>query len=109
MAIVSPSLFAAPPAPVLPAAAQWLSGTLLGTVAITLCILAVAFVGLAMMSGRIAVREGIRVALGCFVLLGAPTIASGVESLAKDTVTPSSVSAAGGALLPDPIITSAPH
>ena len=80
---VSPSLFAPPPAPVIPAAAQWRSGTLLGTVAVSLCVIAVAFVGLALMSGRLAVRDGMRVALGCFILLGASAIAAGLESAAN--------------------------
>ena len=41
-----------------------------------LCVLAVAFVGMLMLTGRLALREGLRVALGCFILLGAPAIAS---------------------------------
>lgn len=55
----------------------WLSGVLLGELAIGLCVLAVAFVGLLMMQGRLPIRTGLRVAIGCFVILGAPTIASG--------------------------------
>ena len=85
---VAPSLFAPPAAPVLPAAAQWLSSALLGSVAVSLCVLAVAFVGFALMSGRLAVREGVRVALGCFVVLGAPAIALGLESVTDGTVAP---------------------
>ena len=59
-------------------AGAWLTGTLLGTAAITLCTLAVAFVGLQMLTGRLDVRRGLRVVLGCFVLLGAPVIANGL-------------------------------
>ena len=54
----------------------WLTGTLLGDLATTLCVLAVAFVGLSMLGGRMPIREGGRVILGCFVLLGAPVIAA---------------------------------
>ncbi|MFL0357587.1 TrbC/VirB2 family protein [Erythrobacter sp. GH1-10] len=58
---------------------DWINGLLLGELALTLCVLAVAFVGFLMLSGRLAVREGLRVALGCFVLLGAPTIAVAIS------------------------------
>lgn len=60
----------------LPAAVDWLMGTLLGTVAVTLCVLAVAFVGLAMLGGRMPVRQGARVVVGCFLVLGAPIVAA---------------------------------
>ncbi len=63
-------------------AANWITGTLLGSAAITLCVLAIAFVGLMMLTGRLPVREGLRVVLGCFVLLGAPVIAAGFMALA---------------------------
>lgn len=59
------------------AALAWLQGTLLGSIAIGLCIIAVAWVGFLMLQGRLPVREGARVIVGCFVLLGAPVIASG--------------------------------
>ena len=48
------SLFDAPPAPVLPATASWVTDTLFGEVAVILCILAIAFVGIQWMSGRLA-------------------------------------------------------
>ena len=79
-----PSLFAANTGPVLPAATEWVTGTLFGDVAIALCVIAVAFVGFMLMSGRLAIREGLRVAIGCFVLLGAPIIATGLRSAAND-------------------------
>jgi len=81
---VAASLFDAPAEPVFSTGATWLNGMLLGTVATTLCIIAIAFVGFMLMSGRIAVREAIRVALGCFILLGAPAIALGLQTLAGD-------------------------
>lgn len=67
-----------PDAAVLANAAQWIEGTLLGSVAAALCIVAVAVLGMMMLSGRIPVREGMRVLLGCFLLLGAPAIAAGL-------------------------------
>lgn len=84
MAIGS-SLFDTNSGPVLPAATSWATDTMLGGVAVTLCVLAVAFVGLLLMTGRLAIREAMRVALGCFVLLGAPLIAGGLRGVADET------------------------
>ena len=75
MASLSPSLLAPSGQPVLESAGGWVNGTLLGGVAVTLCVLAVAFVGLMMLSGRFSIRRSARVVLGCFLLLGAPVIA----------------------------------
>jgi type IV secretory pathway VirB2 component (pilin) len=69
-------------------AVNWLQGTLLGTAATTIAVIAVAGVGLMMLSGRIGAYEALRVVLGCFVLFGAPTIASGLRDLAAGTETP---------------------
>jgi type IV secretion system protein VirB2 len=79
---MSPSLFDAPRSPVLADAMTWLTGTLLGTVATGLCVLAVATVGFMMLTGRLPIREGGRVVLGCFVLLGASSIAIELRSVA---------------------------
>lgn len=78
------SLFDAGTAPVLEPASQWLAGTLLGEVAVSLCVIAVAFVGFAMLTGRLAARDGLRVGIGCFVLLGAPALAAGLREAAGD-------------------------
>lgn len=50
---------------------------LLGEVALALCVIAVALLGLMMLGGRLPVLGGLRVVLGCAVLLGAPVIAAG--------------------------------
>ena len=59
---------------------EWVNGVLLGPIAVSLCVFAVAFVGFAMLTGRWPLRLGFRVILGCFVLLGAPVIAAGLLS-----------------------------
>jgi hypothetical protein len=64
------------------AALAWLQGTLLGTVATSVAVVAVASVGFLMLSGRIDVRRGAQVVLGCFVLFGAPSIAAGIIAMA---------------------------
>jgi type IV secretory pathway VirB2 component (pilin) len=64
------------------AAVQWIEGTLLGTAATSVAVVCVAAVGLMMLSGRIDVRRGASVVLGCFILFGAPSIAAALHALA---------------------------
>jgi type IV secretion system protein VirB2 len=64
-------------------AAQWLQGTLLGTVATVVAVIAVACVGLMMLTGRINWRYGAVVILGCFILFGAVSIVAGIQSTAS--------------------------
>ena len=79
MATVKPqaSLFDAPASSPIEAAVNWIGAVLIGELALGLCVLAVAFVGFLMMSGRVPIKTGMRVAVGCFVILGAPSIAVG--------------------------------
>lgn len=64
------------------AAVRWLQGTLLGTIATVAAVIAVAVVGLMMLSGRINWRFGATVILGCFILFGAASIVAGIKSTA---------------------------
>lgn len=64
-------------------AVQWLQGTLLGTVATTIAVIAVAFVGLMMLTGRMNWRHGAAVIVGCFILFGAAGIVGGIQSAAQ--------------------------
>jgi type IV secretion system protein VirB2 len=64
------------------AAVEWLQGTLLGNVATAVAIIAVAFVGFMMLTGRMNWRYGVTVIVGCFVLFGAASIVSGIQSAA---------------------------
>lgn len=82
------SLFATTDTPAIPTAAEWVAEVLTGTAASALAVIAVAVVGMLMLTGRLALREAARVVLGCFVLFGAPAIASGLWSLASDTAQP---------------------
>lgn len=63
-------------------ALHWLQGTLLGTVATVAAVIAVAVVGLMMLTGRINWRYGATVILGCFILFGAASIVGGIQSTA---------------------------
>jgi type IV secretion system protein VirB2 len=73
------SLSDAPGSSALVAAVSWLQGTLLGTIAATVAIIAVSWVGLLMLMGRLEIRRGITVVAGCFVLFGAPAIVGGIR------------------------------
>lgn len=61
------------------AAMTWMQGTLLGNVATTAAVIAVATVGLLMLTGRMNWRFGVTVIIGCFVLFGATAIVSGIR------------------------------
>jgi type IV secretion system protein VirB2 len=67
---------------ILVSAVQWLQGTLLGTVATVVAVIAVASVGLLMLTGRINWRYGVTVIIGCFILFGAASIVAGIQSTA---------------------------
>ena len=66
----------------LTAAMHWLEGTLLGTVATVVAVIAVASVGFMMLTGRLNWRFGATVILGCFILFGAASIVAGIHSTA---------------------------
>jgi type IV secretion system protein VirB2 len=67
---------------VLVSAVNWLQGTLLGTIATVVAVIAVATVGFMMLTGRINWRYGVTVILGCFILFGASSIVAGIHSTA---------------------------
>ena len=64
-------------------AVRWLEGTLLGTVATVVAVIAVASVGFLMLTGRINWRYGATAILGCFILFGAASIVAGIQSTAS--------------------------
>ena len=86
VAAASPALAAAPIDPqgsgVIIGAMNWLQGTLLGTVATTVAVIAIAAVGFLMLTGRINWRHGAIVIVGCFILFGAASIVAGIRSAA---------------------------
>ncbi len=62
------------------AALGWLQGTLMGNVATTVAVIAVAMVGFMMLTGRMNWRFGATVIIGCFILFGAASIVAGIQS-----------------------------
>jgi hypothetical protein len=53
---------------------------MLGTIATTVAIIAVSWVGLLMLLGRFEIRRGLTVVAGCFVLFSASAIAGGIRA-----------------------------
>lgn len=66
-----------PPSNALVAASQWLTDVATGSIAVGAATIAVAAIGFAMLAGRIDLRRGANVILGCFILFAAPSIANG--------------------------------
>lgn len=64
-------------------ALSWLQGTLLGNVATTTAVIAVAMVGFMMLTGRLNWRFGATVIIGCFILFGSAAIVAGIQSAAS--------------------------
>jgi type IV secretion system protein VirB2 len=64
------------------AALDWVQGTLLGNLATSAAVIAVAVVGFLMLTGRMDWRRGLTVVVGCFIIFGAVSIVAGIRSLA---------------------------
>lgn len=62
------------------AALAWLQGTLLGSIATVVAVMAVAAIGFMMLTGRMNWRFGASVIIGVFILFGAATIVAGIQS-----------------------------
>ena len=63
-------------------ALNWMQGTMLGSVATAVAVMAVAAVGFMMLTGRMNWRFGATVILGCFILFGAASIVAGIQGAA---------------------------
>ena len=83
---MSSNLFAPPPGSGnLSAASQWLVELVNGQAVTTIAVIAVAFLGYETLSGRMSFRNALRVVVGCFMLLGAATIARGFMDASRET------------------------
>ena len=80
------------------AAISWLQDLLLGTVATSIAVIAIAAIGFGMLTGRVNIRHGATVILGCFILFGASTIVNGMRYAASGV----------GGYDPPPAIVAAP-
>ena len=79
------SLFDAPEEPVTGNAGDWLGGLLGGELTTALCVVAIAMLGLLMLGGRLPVRTGLKVVMGCFLLLSASLVATGLQGVERDS------------------------
>lgn len=73
----------------------WIQGAALGSIATIVAVVAVATVGMLMLSGRLELRRGITVVLGCFILFGASGISAALTGLAGENISPRRSSAPG--------------
>jgi type IV secretory pathway VirB2 component (pilin) len=69
-------------APALFSSVEWVRDLLTGSIGTSIAVLAIAWLGFALLQGRIPVRAGARVVLGCFILFGSPVIAAAFLQMA---------------------------
>jgi type IV secretory pathway VirB2 component (pilin) len=89
-------------------AVTWLTDILLGPVATSLAVIAVATVGLMMLSGRVDWRRGAQVILGCFILFGSSAIAQGLIAAGRGMGPAASVESAVAPLYPPALPQASP-
>lgn len=82
--------------------ARWIEAVVLGEIALGVCVMAVAFIGAIMLSGRLPPREGARRVVGCLLLLGAPVIAAGFAGGGSRVIVPSDLPPADAAQAESP-------
>jgi type IV secretory pathway VirB2 component (pilin) len=79
-ATFQPSLTDPPPTGALAPAATWVTDLMFGPLATTIAVIAIAWVGFAMLSGRVDIKRGLSVVFGCFLLLGARGMVDGLRT-----------------------------
>jgi type IV secretion system protein VirB2 len=87
-AVQQASLTDAPPASAISAATGWASDLIFGPLATSIAVIAIAWIGFAMLIGRIDIRRGLWVVIGCFLLFGARGITDGLRSVAASDANP---------------------
>ncbi len=92
--VVQQSLFEASGGAPMVGSVRWIEGVMLGEIALGVCVIAVAFIGALMLTGRLPLREGAQIIVGCFVLLAAPVIATGFIGFKGGVINPSAPSPA---------------
>ena len=71
------------PVSAIAASVNWIEALVIGSLASSVAVIAVAVLGLRMLGGRAPVASIFRVAMGCFILFGAPAIAAGIIGAAR--------------------------
>lgn len=67
------------------AAVNWVLAVMTGPIAISVGVIAVAFVGFMMLTGRLNWKYGLTVLVGLFIVFGAPAIVAGIQGAARMT------------------------
>jgi type IV secretory pathway VirB2 component (pilin) len=67
-------------------AVNWISGLLFGQLAISVAVIAIAWLGFSMLQGHINPRRALSVLVGCFLIFGARAIAQGLHFPSSDNV-----------------------
>lgn len=62
-------------------ASSWITAMLSGSLATTVAVIGIAWLGILALSGRISVRQAGLTILGCFLIFGASQIAAGLQSV----------------------------
>lgn len=109
MATPYASLSSGSPNAALPAAVEWVERLLLGEAGMVIAVLAIAGIGLAMLSGRLPARRGMRVILGAFILFGAPLIARGLMDLPQGVSNATPIRPVVDDLVPQPLPKQPPN
>jgi type IV secretion system protein VirB2 len=65
------------------AAVNWVLGIMTGPIAISIGVIAVAFVGFMMLTGRLNWKHGLTTLVGLFIIFGAPAIVAGIRGAAN--------------------------
>lgn len=80
---MSLSLADPPASSALVGATLWLQQLATGTLATSIAVIAIAAIGMMMLGGRIELRRGVTVLIGCFLIFGASSIAAGILGAAQ--------------------------
>jgi type IV secretion system protein VirB2 len=70
------------------ASVSWIADTLVGNLATTIAVIAIAAFGLLLLSGHVPKKRGAQLILGCFMIFGATSIASGLMNVLSDRSSP---------------------
>ena len=80
---MQPSLFDPSGSNAVVEAALWVQRLLLGSLATSIAVIAVAWLGFMMLQGSVSIRRGTQLLAGCFILFGSASIAQGLAGLAQ--------------------------
>lgn len=78
-----------------------IADSMLAEVVPALCVIGVALLGFSMLTGRFPIRRGISVVIGCFLLLGAPSLATSLVAMINQSETASVASLPPPPPMPD--------